>query len=54
MSSEKLQNLGWKYRPLDETIVDAVKRYEESGFLSKDQDYGTSHLLWPRKVSNQL
>ncbi|KAF3962162.1 hypothetical protein CMV_013287 [Castanea mollissima] len=38
MSSEKLQNLGWKYRPLDETIVDAVKRYEESGFLSKDQD----------------
>ncbi|KAK4600350.1 hypothetical protein RGQ29_010129 [Quercus rubra] len=36
MSSEKLQNLGWKYRPLDETIVDAVKRYEESGFLSKD------------------
>ena len=36
MRSEKLQNLGWKYRLLDETIVDAVKRYEESGFLSKD------------------
>lgn len=27
ISSEKLQKLGWKYRPLEETIVDAVNDY---------------------------
>lgn len=35
MSSDKLQKLGWKYRPLEETIADAVKNYEESGILCK-------------------
>ncbi|KAL5707291.1 cinnamoyl-CoA reductase [Ranunculus cassubicifolius] len=34
MSSEKLQKLGWNYRPLDETLVDAVKRYQELGLLN--------------------
>ncbi|KAK2988181.1 hypothetical protein RJ640_020663 [Escallonia rubra] len=34
LTSEKLQKLGWRYRPLEETIVDAVKSYEESGLLS--------------------
>lgn len=33
LSSEKLERLGWKYRPLEETLVDAVRNYEESGFL---------------------
>lgn len=33
LSSEKLQRLGWKYRPLEETLVDAVRNYEENGFL---------------------
>lgn len=36
VSSEKLQNLGWKYRPLEETIVDAVTDYQEKGVLYKD------------------
>ncbi|XP_038717374.1 cinnamoyl-CoA reductase 2-like [Tripterygium wilfordii] len=35
LNSEKLQNLGWKYRPLEDTLVDAVKDYEESGALAK-------------------
>ncbi|XP_042494919.1 cinnamoyl-CoA reductase 1-like [Macadamia integrifolia] len=33
MSSEKLQRLGWKFRPLEETLVDAVKSYQEAGLL---------------------
>lgn len=36
LSSEKLKNLGWKYRPLEETLVDAVKNYEETGALVND------------------
>ncbi|CAK9163759.1 unnamed protein product [Ilex paraguariensis] len=35
LNSQKLQNLGWKYRPLEETIIDAVKDFEESGLLNK-------------------
>lgn len=37
LSSEKLQTLGWNYRPLEDTIVDSVKSYEELGILSKDR-----------------
>ncbi|KAJ9166980.1 hypothetical protein P3X46_021669 [Hevea brasiliensis] len=33
LSSRKLQDLGWKYRPLEETLVDTVRNYEESGAL---------------------
>ncbi|CAJ2662792.1 unnamed protein product [Trifolium pratense] len=33
LSSEKLQSLGWKFRPLEETLIDSVKSYEESGVL---------------------
>ncbi|TXG51864.1 hypothetical protein EZV62_021033 [Acer yangbiense] len=33
VSSVKLQYLGWKYRPLEETLVDAVNNYEETGTL---------------------
>jgi hypothetical protein len=36
MSSEKLLNLGWKYRSLEESLVDAVKNYEERGVLAKN------------------
>ncbi|CAN4121289.1 unnamed protein product [Withania somnifera] len=32
-SSEKLQKLGWQYRPLDETLIDAVESYKQGGFL---------------------
>lgn len=35
LSSEKLQKLGWKYRPLEETLVDAVRNYQDSGFLAE-------------------
>ncbi|KAJ4702346.1 Cinnamoyl-CoA reductase [Melia azedarach] len=33
LSSEKLQNLGWKYRPLEQSIHDSVNNYEECGVL---------------------
>ncbi|PNX69709.1 bifunctional dihydroflavonol 4-reductase/flavanone 4-reductase, partial [Trifolium pratense] len=33
LSSEKLQSLGWKFRPLEETLIDSVKSYEEAGVL---------------------
>ncbi|WJX42708.1 hypothetical protein P8452_29909 [Trifolium repens] len=33
LSSKKLQSLGWKFRPLDETLIDSVKSYKESGLL---------------------
>ncbi|KAA8536243.1 hypothetical protein F0562_028721 [Nyssa sinensis] len=36
LSSKKLQNLGWKFRPLEESIVDAVQNFEQSGLLGKD------------------
>ncbi|XP_051124424.1 cinnamoyl-CoA reductase 1-like [Andrographis paniculata] len=34
LSSEKLQRLGWKYRPLKETLVDSIENYKQSGVLS--------------------
>lgn len=33
LSSVKLQNLGWKYRELEETLVDSVKSYQNGGIL---------------------
>jgi hypothetical protein len=35
LSSKKLQDLGWKYRPLEESIVDSIMNYEERGLLLK-------------------
>ncbi|KAL5699038.1 hypothetical protein ACHQM5_029995 [Ranunculus cassubicifolius] len=35
LTSEKLQKLGWKYRSLEETIMDSVKVYQERGILKK-------------------
>ncbi|XP_031270241.1 cinnamoyl-CoA reductase 2-like [Pistacia vera] len=35
LSSERLQKLGWKYRPLEEILRDAVMNYEEKGILHK-------------------
>ncbi|GLU00110.1 hypothetical protein SLE2022_175030 [Rubroshorea leprosula] len=34
LSSEKLQKLGWSYLPLEETLVDSIKNYEEIGALT--------------------
>ncbi|CAA7052534.1 unnamed protein product [Microthlaspi erraticum] len=39
LSSEKLQSLGWKFRPLEETIDDSVVSFEASGDLPKQIAY---------------
>lgn len=33
LSSEKLQKLGWSYRPLKETLVDSIEGYRQAGLL---------------------
>ncbi|GMI90519.1 CCR(Cinnamoyl coA:NADP oxidoreductase)-like 1 [Hibiscus trionum] len=33
ISSEKLQRLGWSYRPLEETLSDSVESYKKAGIL---------------------
>lgn len=33
LSSEKLQRLGWSYRPLEETLTDSVESYQKTGIL---------------------
>lgn len=33
LSSEKLQRLGWRYRALDEILIDSVKSYQDAGLL---------------------
>ncbi|KAK1416494.1 hypothetical protein QVD17_32285 [Tagetes erecta] len=35
-TSQKLQNLGWSFRPIEETLVDAVENYAKNGLLGKD------------------
>lgn len=35
LSNQKLQNLGWKYRPLEETVADAVTSYRALGLLDE-------------------
>ena len=35
-SSEKLKMLGWKYRPLKETLVDTVECYKAAGLLDRE------------------
>ncbi|PIN14685.1 Flavonol reductase/cinnamoyl-CoA reductase [Handroanthus impetiginosus] len=32
-SAEKLQRLGWKYRPLEKTLVDSVENFKQAGLL---------------------
>lgn len=34
VSSEKLQRLGWRYRPLEETLVDSIESYKKLGILN--------------------
>jgi hypothetical protein len=33
VSSEKLQRLGWSYRPLKETLIDSVESYRKAGLV---------------------
>eukprot|EP00268_Persea_americana_P026574 TRINITY_DN2601_c1_g1_i1.p1 TRINITY_DN2601_c1_g1~~TRINITY_DN2601_c1_g1_i1.p1 ORF type:complete len:323 (-),score=52.14 TRINITY_DN2601_c1_g1_i1:104-1072(-) len=35
-SSEKLKRLGWNYKPLEDTLVDAIEQYQEAGILNGD------------------
>ncbi|XP_076892907.1 cinnamoyl-CoA reductase 1-like [Bidens hawaiensis] len=35
-TSQKLQDLGWRYRPLEETLVNSVESYVQNGLLGKD------------------
>lgn len=37
ISSEKLQKLGWSYRPLEETLVDSVEGYKQAGLLDQNE-----------------
>ncbi|MFS8006431.1 putative NAD(P)-binding domain superfamily [Helianthus anomalus] len=39
LNSKKLLKLGWNYRPLEETIVDTVMNYEETGLLEKEKPF---------------
>lgn len=34
LTSEKLQKLGWSYRPLEETLIDSVESYKKAGILN--------------------
>ncbi|XAR61504.1 Cinnamoyl-CoA reductase [Bertholletia excelsa] len=34
LSSEKLEKLGWSYRPLEETLIDSVESYRQAGHLT--------------------
>ncbi|XP_057454118.1 cinnamoyl-CoA reductase 2-like isoform X2 [Lotus japonicus] len=36
LTSEKLQRLGWKSRPLEETLIDSVESYREAGLLQSE------------------
>ncbi|KAI3734468.1 hypothetical protein L6452_13938 [Arctium lappa] len=36
VTSEKLQKLGWSYRPLEETLIDSVESYKENGLLTSE------------------
>ncbi|KAJ0085265.1 hypothetical protein Patl1_09334 [Pistacia atlantica] len=33
LTSAKLQNLGWSYRPLEETLFDSIESYKKAGIL---------------------
>ncbi|GKC47252.1 hypothetical protein Tco_1064974 [Tanacetum coccineum] len=39
LNSKKLLSLGWNCRPVDKTIVDTVKNYEEAGFLDEGKAF---------------
>ncbi|KAF5767198.1 putative NAD-dependent epimerase/dehydratase, NAD(P)-binding domain superfamily [Helianthus annuus] len=39
LNSKKLLKLGWNYRPLEETIVDTIKNYEETGLMENGKPF---------------
>jgi hypothetical protein len=38
VTSDKLKNLGWKPRKLEETLVDSIESYEKAGLLQGSDD----------------
>ncbi|KAI4992628.1 cinnamoyl-CoA reductase 1-like [Hordeum vulgare subsp. vulgare] len=38
MNSDKLKNLGWKPRKLEETLADSIESYEKSGILNAEEE----------------
>ncbi|WOL19242.1 cinnamoyl-CoA reductase 1 [Canna indica] len=36
LHSEKLKNLGWKWRTLEDTLIDSIEYYQAAGLLDKD------------------
>jgi hypothetical protein len=38
VTSDKLKNLGWKPRNLEETLVDSIESYEKAGLLHCSND----------------
>ncbi|KAK9059440.1 hypothetical protein SSX86_020142 [Deinandra increscens subsp. villosa] len=39
LNMKKLLKMGWNYRPFEETIIDTIKNYEESGLLEKEKPF---------------
>ncbi|MFS8006436.1 putative NAD(P)-binding domain superfamily [Helianthus anomalus] len=39
LNSKKLLKLGWTYMLIEETIVDTIKNYEESGLMEKGKPF---------------
>jgi hypothetical protein len=39
MTTDKLKNLGWQPRKLEETLADSVESYKEAGFLQASEPY---------------
>ncbi|KAF6174175.1 hypothetical protein GIB67_033707 [Kingdonia uniflora] len=36
LSSEKLQKLGWKYRPLEQILIDSIESFQDAGVISNN------------------
>ena len=37
VTSDKLKNLGWKPRKIEETLADSIESYKEAGFLQASE-----------------
>ena len=37
VTSDKLKNLGWKPRKMEETLADSIESYKEAGFLQASE-----------------
>jgi hypothetical protein len=44
-TSDKLKNLGWKPRKLEETLADSIDSYKEAGFLQVSEPWRLPFLF---------